>query len=891
MAFDKLIRNAQSALSRQLGLGQTRSGTGFTGPRVLPWDLTDDQEAFWKPLEIDPSRWDKLFPYRLLVIDITQPDRIVGGASTRGTLRTKKSKFSAPNGGIEYVLTQSIQNGSWEFNLPITPQMLKITDNYAINTTATMRGIVEEHNGIRFKTISASGSMGIWAQRPTVGGIPKSPTPIGSIFGGTLSQFSNVLSDLQRVKRAFSEGSGHPATVTDATSPYADPSTIYSTGYYQIHLMGQFIERYVQAKKNPANKNWRLVFDIPKQNESFIVTPVTFTSEKNQQKPMESMWSFQLKAWKRIKLESPPPANQTLPSLDANAFQRIVGTIRETRRVLGNNINLLKAVRNDFQSPLNALRQTALAVKDLGGLTFTAIDLPRQLIDDFSSSIKDSLTLVGNAFQRGPDGSNIGTSATGVTSSGLRASTQESRAGIASNLIMSQSKKNEGLTQQAVNNGALGLGSTQSLQTDGTENVFASPEEYYDLFDAVDIEDLALSREQSEAVDKEIDRIRLINVADLKDFKEELQQLALDLSDNFGAGNQTYSDIYGRPDPKSRVIPMTIEENEILASLFESIQAYDLLTSTTQFDDFSVVSPLEYVGGLANEAGIDFEETESKLLVPVPFGLTIEQIAARYLRDPDKWVEIATLNKLTSPYIDEEGFTYDLLSNGDGRQINVDDSAEQLYIGQRITLKSDTVSAFTRKIIDVVKIDDNNYLVSVDGLADLDNLTTVDNASIQAYLPGTVNSQNQIYIPSNLPSQPDDRIQLPSHLIEDDLTRISKIDWLITDDGDLAINQLGEFRLSNGLTNLVQALKLKVKTKKNTLLRHLDYGFGIDHGISIADIERGDLINEMNKAIEDDPRFSTIERIDVRILGSTLTIDMAVNVANGSGVVPISFNV
>jgi len=182
-------------------------------------------------------------------------------------------------------------------------------------------------------------------------------------------------------------------------------------------------------------------------------------------------------------------------------------------------------------------------------------------------------------------------------------------------------------------------------------------------------------------------------------------------------------------------------------------------------------------------------------------------------------------------------------------------------------------------------------LVSVDGLANLDNLTTVDGASIQGYLPGTVNSQNQIYIPSELSSQPDDGIKVPSHLDEDALTRISKIDWLIDDGGDLAINQLGEFRLANGLNNLVQALKLKVKTKKNTLLRHLDYGIGIEHGISIADIEAGDLINEMNKMIQDDARFSGIERIDIRILGSTLTIDMAVNIANGSGVVPISFNV
>jgi len=892
MAFGKLIQDAQNFIGQELGLGQTGT-SDFGGLQRLPWDFDDPNEAFFKPLDIDPSRWDKLFPYRLLVIDITEPDRILGGTQTgggvAGTLKTKKSKIERQQGGYEYVLSQEIQNGSWELNLPITPQMLRIADQFAINTSATMRGVVEEHNGVKFKMIQAAGTTGIWAQKPTTGGLPKAPSTLGSIFGGTFNQFSNVLEDMQRVGRAFA--GSHPASVTDAKTPYQDPSTIFSTGYYQALLMGQFLERYAQAKKNPAWKDMRLVFDIPKQNQSFIVTPVNFTLEQNQQKPMEYMWNVQFKAWKRVKLESPPPATTEIPKLTANMFQRINGTIRETRRALGNSINLVKAVRSDFQKPLNTLRQTALAVKDLGGLAISVADLPRQIVDDYSSSIKDSLSIIGNSFQRGPDGGSKGTSATGVTASGLRAGTQEARAGIAANAILSQSSKNEGLSQSAVENGALGLGASQSLETSGTNNVFENPEEFFDLFDAVEVEDLKLSREQQEAIDDEIERARLITIDDLRDFRDDIESLALDISNAFGAGDETYADIYGRPDPNSRVLPMTLEENEILASLFEAVQMYDLLTATKQFDDFSVTSPLEFVGGLANEAGIDFDETESKLLVPVPFGLTIEEIAARYLQDPDKWVEIATINKLTSPYIDEEGFTYSLLSNGDGRQINVDDTAENLYIGQKIILKSDTVPSFTRKIINVEKIGDGNFLVSFDGLGDLEVLTTADNATIQGYLPGTVNSQNQIYIPTNAPAQPDSRIKIPSHLDEDLLTRISKIDWLLTDDGDVAINQLGDFRLANGLNNLVQALRIKVRTQKGTLMRHLNFGLGIEHGISIADIEAGEVIAAMNKMIEDDPRFSAIERIDIRLSGPTLSIDMAVNIANGSGVVPITFKI
>lgn len=887
MAFDSLIRDAQNFVGEQLGLGQS-SPNDFGGLQELPWDVNDTTEAFFAPQEIDTKRWNRLYPYRLLVIDITQPDRILGGGGTGGSLRNKKSKADTPSGGIEYVLTQEIQNGSWEFNLPITPQMLRITDQFAINTSSTMRGIVEEHNGVKYKMITASGTTGIWAQRPTVGGLPKQPTSLGSIFGGTLTQFSNVLNDLQRVKRAF-DGS-HPSSSSNATTPGDHPSTLFSTGYYQAQLLGQFLERYAQLKKRPEAKNYRLVFDIPKQNQAFIVTPLSFNLEQSQQKPMEYQFSFQLKAWKRIKLEPPAPGSQELPSLDANTFQRILGTIRETRRLLGNSINLLKAVRSDFQRPLNVLRQTALAVKDLGGLAFTAIDLPRQLVDDFSSSIKDSLDIIANSFQRGPDGGPVGTSATGVSSGGLRANTQEARAGIAINQIAAQKSKNEGLSQSAVAAGALGIGAAQSLETDQTQQIFENPEEYFDLFDAINTDDLTLSREQQEKIDEEIERVRLITVADLRDFRKEIEDLMLDISNNFGSGDSTYADIYGRPDPRQRVLDMSLDENEILASLMETIQMYDLLTSTLAWDDFSIDNPLQYVGGLANEAGIDFDQTESKLLVPVPFGLTIEEIAARYLGDPDKWVEIATLNGLTSPYIDEEGFTYELLSNGDGRQINVDDTEGRLYIGQTIVLRSDTVPQFTRRIINVEQIGPGNFLVSFDGLPNLDSLSTNDNATIQGFLPGTVNSQNQIYIPVDAPSQEDDRIQTPTHLDQDALTRISKIDFLLDDNGDLAIDQFGNFRLANGLTNLVQALKLKVRTRQGSLLRHLDFGLGLEHGISVADIENGEVINALNQMIQDDPRFSSINRIDIRLNGPTLAIDMAVTIANGSGVVPITFD-
>ena len=861
-------------------------------PESLPWaeSFFDDTEAFWKPQEIEPSKWEGLFPYRLLVWDIERNAVHYGSfvGPLFGPLLSRLLTSTGADGadGLTYVLTGNTFGPNWEARFPITPQQLQIQDQFAINTTATMRGIVEEHNGIKFKLITAQGTTGVFPEKPT---IPAKPAP--GIFGGIIEGFNNLVDDFARIARAFS--GGHPEEIKEEGE---SPSPLYTTGYYQAMYIGQFLERYAQLKKDPTNKNLRLVFDIPKQNQSFIVTPISFSLNQNANKPMEYIWNIQLKAWKRIKLDQPFAQFRSLPSLDTGfSFSALVNGIAEIRRTVSNFNNLIKAVRSDFQKFGNLLRQTSLLLKDVAGAVSTVGDLPQAIINDAKSAILEAAREIANLdevakrkeqffdprFFQPQKPSVVSSFGGGRTSSGV--------------IVSSTALSSEGLSNNQIKNGALGSEAAQNLNTDPTNDIFENPEDHFDILDEIPLDSVNLTPQQQELIERDLEEIRSISVEDLKDFKKEFLTLAEEIGNSFGAGDEEYSQIYNRPTPKKRVTPLTLEENELLAAIFELIQIYDALTATSEWDDSvrvnSKVNSLDFVGGLASESGIPFEVAQSKLLVPVPFGLTIEEIAARYLGNADKWVEIATINSLTSPYIDEDGFTYDFLSNGSGRQFNINDIDKNIYIGQKVFLFSNSVKKFTRKVTDLEKIDDNNFLVTVDGDDNLDSLTLADNAKITGYLPGTVNSQNQIYIPTNTPSQGDDGIRVPNHLDEDQLTKISKIDWLIDDRGDLVINKTGDINLSNGLTNLVQALKLKVRTKKGTLLRHLDYGFGIQHGVSIADLEGRVLFNELNNIVADDQRFEGITRLDIRLSGATLGIDMTVSIANGSGVVPISFDI
>jgi len=898
-----LLTNINNFINKDL-LGIDNKPTSLGGSAGLPWSVDpkiNKNEIFWPPIDIKSDRWDKLYPYRLLVVDVTGGGRkiLTGKASSKGNVANSKTAQS----GIEYIITQYNEAGKWEMVLPITPQQLQIQDRFAINLSATMRGVVEEHNGVKFKMINMSGTTGIWPKKPTIAGSINNPTTlagkigrnIGSVFGGTLQAATSFIGNVNNVLNV-AQGK-HANSPPKADEPGKTNAGEFSTGYWQAMFLGQFLERYAELKKDPNNNNLRLVFDIPKQNQSFVVSPISFSMNQSQQKPNEMLFSAQLKAWHRIDLKATPnAATNNLPTITTDLYQDIVRTLGATRSTLSSANNLLKAVRGDFQHNIwNIIRQTTLAIKDGADISRTASDLPKQLVADYKSTIENSL-FNKNYFNTQIKTTPYTASTSGINSSGVGDSQSTAKGGAraqdggAINDLISNRRLNEGLSRNQIENGALGDAAIQKLQTNPIDNIFDNPNEHFDLFDNISLDSLTLTPKQKDLFEEELAKVRILTINDFREYRQELLKLVDDIANNYGASDSTYAQIYNLQTPKIRSVPLSVQENEVMESLFNAIQAYDALIATKQYDDLNIENPLEYVGGLADEAGIDFETFPSKQLQPVPFGLTIEEIAARYLEDSNKWIEIVTLNNLRSPYIDEDGFELSLLSNAQGRQFNIDNSNNQFFVGQKIILQSLIVPPFSRKITDIEKIGDNNYLITVDGLANLDILTLSDQAKVKGFLPGTVNSQNQIYIPVNLPAQLDDRTFEIPNLNNPNLTKISKVDFLLTDNFDVAINSVGDFRLANGLTNLVQALKMKIRTKKGTLLRHLDFGLGINYGISVADVENGIIIDEMNQMIKSDDRFDFIEKIDITLKAPTLTVDMVISLANDTGVVPITFS-
>lgn len=844
----------KSSVQRSIGSAANSTIKGQQG--ALPW--TEQSSRFFQYIAIKPDRWDQLFPYRILVVDSAKGNQIVGGSPS--------AKVTVEGSNANSIISFEPIGRQWVFTLPISPQQLSITDQFAINVSATLRGVLEEHGGLKFKMISAGGTMGGWAYRQSVAAPPSSPNVLQSIFGGTIEAAQNLVGQAKRVVNAAT--SGHPADKPAPKRPQTSPEGYTSTGYYHAMALQQFLEQYAEAKKDPKNATWRLIFDIPKQNTSYVVTPIQYVWNQNVSKPTEILYNMQLKAWRRVDLQQKiSPAVPSIQPISPGILQRIMSVIAEARLTCSAAIDLIGAVRSDLEAPLDILRQTTLFVKDLAGVVITVADLPFQLQRDYASAIKKSLYDLRFT----------------IASTSSNPSVRKNLAAIVSSV-----QAVEGLTLAAVSGGQLGRQARIAQTIDPANNIFENPARFFTLMDQVPISSLTLTDAQQAQVDAVLQQARDTSVDDLRTYRSVIQDLSLQISNNFGAGSAYFAQIYGKPDPKVRVQPMTLDEYDILDSLYEALQTYDILTATTAVDDRNKETNMDYVAGLASDAGIDFTIPNSKIIVPVPFGLTIEGIALRYLGDASRWIEIATLNNLRDPYIDETGFTLPLLSNATGRQITIS-SSENLFIGQRIVIRSSTQPPSPRVILGIDRLSDTSYLITLDGNANLDNFLVADSAYLQAYLPGTINSQQKIFIPSEAEVSNGPNIVPPASTSSDPLTGLSKVDWLLTDTGDLAVNNFGDFRFAYGMTNIIQCLKIKLGTVKGTVPIHPEFGFGARPGVMNTEVNAQEIFNGISKLIEEDPRFQGLDSLQIHINGPVLAINMAVQVAGQSGVFPLSF--
>lgn len=799
-----------------------------------------NRNRLWSEQAIDENLWNQYLPYQLLLVKVDNSG--------------DKPSYSPL--------------GAYRFTLPISPQEFSWSMPIATNVQATLTGIAETHGGAPFRDISLVGTTGITPLRGTAASGRSTDTgsavgkTVAGIFAGTVDAATRVATSANQI----TNGAATFPNLNDSTPSEIDGPTSLptrSTGYYQYLMLQRFIENYVEIKSqntfqqqlNVHAKDIRLAFAVYKESAAYLVSGVQLARRKSATTdPHLFNFTLNLKAWARVSLvggQGPFGVDHQFVARKPNLVAQLFNRMRDAREGLDAVSDTLRAVVGDATNVLDeALRQTALFMKSTTGVAYTMRDLPVTIQRESIPLIRKDWDQLRSQFK-------------GIISPELDQELLDSRtAGLTS-------------SGSALNNN----GATNDPTNPGLKKVL----------DAIAPSSLKFKAATLAQINVEINKSANLNRFDFAAMRDSLRQVSDQFTFAVGAGDETYARTYGLTFVPSTREP-TRTEFDVMFGINEILQVFDSLAASGTIDPPSATS-LEYVAGLAEASGVAFKIPQSKYAVPFPYGSTLERLALRYLGDANRWHEIATLNGLRAPYIDENGFSLPLITNGDRHTIQVAD-ATNLYVGQTAWLSANGVLRSKRHITRVDKVAEGNYLVDFDGLDDLQSFTTPRQAKLEAFTPGTVNSQQVIYIPSeNVTDQDPELRAVPGVDAFDPYLQIGGIDLLLTPDGDLAMTPDGDCKLAFGLTNIVQTVKLALATAQGSLLQHPDYGLKIPVGISNADFSPEQLLAATKDLFNNDPSFTGVKSASVVENGNTVSVTLEIGITGISKYLPVTIDV
>lgn len=234
-----------------------------------------------------------------------------------------------------------------EFNLPITPQEIQQTEDFAVSIKPTQGGTVVNHSGNKYKTLTISGTTGVQPFRGLLG-----------VYKGTGLAI------------------GKPDELK------------YRSGYEVFQHFRQWMRAYHEAKAKPGSQALRMMFRNYKDWEFLYVEPLKFTMKRDAQKPLLYNYSIQFRVI-------------GVHTIDKPLFEMVVSKLNEVGAALINSYVLIKknkavseyftGVIDDFESSLNNLKFAIKAANkdDIKLAEFTKSDAKKL-------SFKETLALLGS---------------------------------------------------------------------------------------------------------------------------------------------------------------------------------------------------------------------------------------------------------------------------------------------------------------------------------------------------------------------------------------------------------------------------------------------------------------------------------------------------------------
>lgn len=771
-----------------------------------------------------------------------------------------------------------------EIFLPLPPTAFSIDIPSATQLTVTLGGIVEESNGAPLRTINISGSTGIINSKDFE--VPKpaedflKSNPAGDNRGSdssdsNSSNFLNLIGDYA-IKTAVGTATGAlsntlgelqstynsvASAVQNIIKPFGGTINFYplnkydnnirkKTGFYWFHSLLRFFEYYLHIKRTEEGKNIRLIFNVYKDRQFFYVTINNFRWQKIPGS-VEYNYSISLTAWKKIIPNTLKQGDPVIPTSSSfNLFDSLRQSISGIRETILSLQNVFYAANQDiYENVLVPLSELNLLVKDAAGLQKTCGDFFDQFKNgSFNNAV--SRYVKENPF---------------IYNELIQASTKN-------NYVFGSPQSS---SSASLDNDKKTLSSNQSQTNILPSDMVKNPYKYWNFYDQIPTDSLQLDQKSRSAINSKLESVRSFTIYDIIERRKKLESFS-----------KTFSDLAIK-DKRLNLneVLLSSQLNSLIISCDVLINYYKNQPKNVSNDYYS------YYVDYAVSNGLNLTKARSKFFVPFPAGSTLESLAYQYLNDSGKWLEIAALNGLKAPYVDEEGFYLNLKSNGNQSTILLS-TRENLYVGQVVEISSDTVTAKKIKITEITEFSKTEFLVSFEGSLDLSVYTVLDNAKIHAYLPNTVNSDMLIAIPSNATPINQNQVNLGPGLDQlNCVAQTSKIDLLLSTSGDLVLTANGNIKRAIGFTNLSQAAKIKLLTKQGSMLHRPNFGNPLQDGISIANFNAKKYLSQLNQTFGQDQRFTGILFSNVSVKGPAVDVTLLIGTSNAGVNLPITTTV
>jgi len=857
VSFDltQVINNALGSspadLTRQPGVSQATTPEMVLNASTDISKTLDSQDLFFRFVQLNQMDFNKSYGYELWIRDVVTDNTIA-----------------------KYVF-------------PINPQNISIQNPSANVLEATMKGIYETHNGSPFRPIVISGTTGtaptLNTQSNATANVPGDIVrSLEYAFKNTISAVNGVVNQAAKTVSAF----------TGATQQFTGPLNFTNdnivnmlTGYQSINDLDRFLDFYQAGKKQALNKGWRLYFIMNKDKKYYACSLGNWTINKAAG-TVEYQYTINLTAYRREPtLPGLSPGSNNLKSkinasATSNTLSNIINGINQARTLVAQSNNVMSGIRNDINDSFTApIGQIVLLGKDLVGLATNMYDFA------FSGSTLSAMKADFNSYftanKNSPAMQQVAATIAQIGTVGLVGGVTAGGKPISAMNTSAQAQLNSGLADQFQYSGD---------SSDPLNVLFANPANYPQVFSNFPIEDMGLSNAITNQLNSITQTTLQFKAKDLINMRNSIQDYATSISTALGGGSATYNAIKGLPPPPVNYKKLTVTDIILLNNINDILTQIDSFIAMMDLNEANNVQDYyQFYSDYAITQGLRFDNNNiSRFFVPFPMDGSLEQLATQYLGAPERWIEIAALNALKQPYVDEVGYQIPIIGSPGGNSLIIADRM-QLYIGQIVYVQSPTVTDTQQKIISIDVVSNTQTIVTFAASnTDLTTYQPTEGAFILAYAPDTVSPGMLIAIPSTTPPTFNTNFKTSPEIAElDGIAQMAKVDLLLDQTGDLVITGGGDVSLSYGYTNLLQAATIKIQTKVNSLLQLPSYGNPLDAGISTADISAQDVLNALNLAFKQDPRFGGLLAGEVQITGPAVVVSLLIKIADTNITLPV----